>query len=513
MSEESKKRLSRRKFVALTGGALAASGLLAACGDNTATTAPATTAPAPAATTAASTTAAATTAAGTTAAATTAAGTTAAGTTAAGTTAAATTAASTTAAGTTAAATTAATGSTADFVTSKSGYKGSLDYWALGYAPGGGNVFSKSSDTAVAAFMKANPDIKVTITGYTPDNAGFAKIVNAVQSGSGVDVFRIPNDSLPTMIQSGAIAPIDDYLTAEDKADILPNLFNLVTVKGKLYAWPLWVPPVAMYMNLDIFKEKGVDMPPKNWTYDQFVDVAKKLTFTRGNDKVYGYSALIDPGLVDTWPFILSDGALPLSSDNTKYTWNTPDAYSGLKKIVDLVQVHKVTPPDFGTQKQDDVLAAFKNKLQAMLSRPSGDSGTLIQAGVNLDIWPMPMGKSGKPVSAGGVGLIAVTPNKDTAKQKAAMDLARYLTSPQVEKDVPGYYLAPAARKSVTVVSPYNKFAPMAESAWITPSLPAWTQIRTLIHPNLQNAVFGKLTPEQALSQPADEINKLLAQK
>lgn len=58
MSEESKKRLSRRKFVALTGGALAASGLLAACGDNTVTTAPAapaaTTAPAaPSATTAA----------------------------------------------------------------------------------------------------------------------------------------------------------------------------------------------------------------------------------------------------------------------------------------------------------------------------------------------------------------------------------------------------------------------------------------------------------------------------
>ncbi|HEX2916263.1 MAG TPA: sugar ABC transporter substrate-binding protein [Chloroflexia bacterium] len=75
--------------------------VLAACGDNTATSAPA-------ATTAAATTAAATTAAATTAAATTAAATTAAATTAAATTAAATTAAATTAAATTAAATTAA---------------------------------------------------------------------------------------------------------------------------------------------------------------------------------------------------------------------------------------------------------------------------------------------------------------------------------------------------------------------------------------------------------------------
>jgi osmoprotectant transport system substrate-binding protein len=80
--------------------------LLAACGDNTNTSAPAaTTAAAPAATTAATTTAAATTAAAsTTVAATTVGSTTAAATTVAATSAAATTAAATTAAATTAAA-------------------------------------------------------------------------------------------------------------------------------------------------------------------------------------------------------------------------------------------------------------------------------------------------------------------------------------------------------------------------------------------------------------------------
>lgn len=101
------KRLSSGRLfrlVALFGVTLMLAGVLAACGDNTATTAPTTAA----ATTAAATTAAATTARATTAAATTAAATTAAATTAAATTAAATTAAATTAAATTAAATTAA---------------------------------------------------------------------------------------------------------------------------------------------------------------------------------------------------------------------------------------------------------------------------------------------------------------------------------------------------------------------------------------------------------------------
>ncbi|HEX2916188.1 MAG TPA: ABC transporter substrate-binding protein [Chloroflexia bacterium] len=98
-----------RKVVGLLMTAMLAALILAACGDNTATTAPA-------ATTAAATTAAATTSAATTAAATTAASATTAA--AATTAASATTAAATTAAGTTAAATgtTAAAGASASSV-------------------------------------------------------------------------------------------------------------------------------------------------------------------------------------------------------------------------------------------------------------------------------------------------------------------------------------------------------------------------------------------------------------
>ncbi len=96
------RRRMLRRMLLICGSASAVWALLAACGDPTATTAPA-----PA------TAASATTARATTVASTTAAATTAAPTTAAATTAVATTAGNTTAASTTAAGTTAATGTTA----------------------------------------------------------------------------------------------------------------------------------------------------------------------------------------------------------------------------------------------------------------------------------------------------------------------------------------------------------------------------------------------------------------
>ncbi|MDP9309662.1 MAG: extracellular solute-binding protein [Chloroflexota bacterium] len=172
-------------------------------------------------------------------------------------------------------------------------------------------------DQAVGAFEQANPDINVEITGYPGTQEGFTKLTQAVQGGGSVDLFRLPSDILPLLVQDGLVAPVDEYLTAEDRADIYPNLIEAVSIDGKAYAWPLWVPPVGMYLNLDIFKERGVEPPTGQWTYDQFVETAKQLTFKRddGTD-VYGYTALIDPGVVNAWPFILGDGATPLSGQH-----------------------------------------------------------------------------------------------------------------------------------------------------------------------------------------------------
>ena len=400
-------------------------------------------------------------------------------------------------------------------VTSKSGFKGTLQYWVLGYQPNGANQTGKLMDAATAAFTKANPDIKVETTGYTGDQAGFTKVSQAVQGGGTVDIFRLPSDILPQLVKDNLIAPIDEFLTADDKADIYPNLLSAVSVGGKAYSWPLWVPPVGMYINLDIFKERGVEPPKGGWTYDQFIAAAKQLTFTRANgDKVYGYSGVIDPGIVNTWPFIIGDGALPLSADNKQYTWNTAQAVSGLKKLVDLSQfgAHKIAPPDFGSQATADMLTSFQDKkILAMYSEPSGASSGYRANKLNFDVVPMPTGASGKPITAGGIGLISVTAIKDKVKLQAAMDLGRYLTSAQVNNDVPGFYLAPGARKSVQVADPIDKFTTLVQNCYITPIIAEWPQIRTILHPYIQNAVFGRATPEAAFNEPASEINSILA--
>lgn len=390
----------------------------------------------------------------------------------------------------------------------------SLSYWVLGYQPGGTTATGKLTDAAVAAFAKAHSGVKVSATGYTGDQAGYTKLTQAIQSGTGIDIFRISADELPVLIQQNLVSAIDDYMSDSDKSDIYPNLLNTVASGGKHYAWPLWVPPVGMYINLDVFQERGVTPPSDNWTYDQFVEMAQKLTFTRSNgDKVYGYAAVIDPGVINTWPFIMGDGGTPLNQNNTQYTFNSSQGISGLQKLVDLARKYKVTPPDFGgSLAASDIQTGFgQRKTYAMYSAPSGDAATYKAAGLNFDVKPMPICGRGQPFTTGGVGLIAVASIQDQNRLKAAMQLGDYLTSAQAGQDVQGYFLAPGARKSVQVTDPISKFTPFVSYTWIAPLITQWPQIRTLIHPQLQKAVLGQISASDALNGPASEINSLLS--
>ena len=403
---------------------------------------------------------------------------------------------------------------------STSGYKGTLNLWVLGYTPG--NAFANPFDNAVAQFMKDNPDIKVEITGYSPDDAGFAKLTTALQGGQGIDLLRLPSDRLPGFVADDLVEPIDSYLTAADKADILPNVLDVTRLKGgKAYAWPLWVVPMGIYINKDVFAEAKVDLPSQNWTWEQFVDAAKKTTFKRANgEQVYGFSGFIDPGVINTWGLWMNEdpSVRPVTADG-KFGFNNAKTAAGLQRFADLALVHKVTPPDFGAQKDADVKGGFQNKQYAMIVDATGFSPTLVANKVNFDIYPHPT-VNGNKLTVGAVGLIAVAATKDSVKRQAAMDLGRYLTSSEVQDDVPpgsnvptGFYLAPGARKSVKINAPLDKFVPMLPDMWVSPLIVNWAPFTRLIHPEYQNIVFGKIKAADSMAKIATEADKLISGK
>ena len=386
-------------------------------------------------------------------------------------------------------------------------YKGQLVWWQPDYTPGGTTESGKAIDGAIAAFGKRYPGIEVKVVGYGNDGEGLASLSAAVTARSRIDIFRAPADQIPALAERGLLVAIDPALTDADKADFYPNILSRLAYKGKVYGWPLWVAPTVMHLNPRIFAERNVPLPPDDWTYEQFVDTAKKLTFARADKTaVYGYSSLIDASQPNLWSFIYGDEGKIVDLKTGKFEVDTPNAVKGLTKQIELAQLYKVTPLTFGTQTATEIRTAFRDSQTLAMYSAAPSDLTDHPATLGAIIRPMPLGASTKRIIAGTIDVYAVTRNEQNeARQSAAMTLARFLTGSEVAT-VPHYYSAPPARQSVTLPQPYATASPLVAYTDLLPIIPQWPRMAATLQPHLRNAILGYETADAALGTPADDL-------
>jgi multiple sugar transport system substrate-binding protein len=389
-------------------------------------------------------------------------------------------------------------------------YEGPIEWWHLGYTPGGESPASVLVDDAIAAYEAKNPGIDITVTGLAFSDEGLAQLDTALAARTGPDMFRIASDRLPGYAAQGVLSPIDDFLTDEDRADIIPNLLDGVAVDGQHMAWPQWVPPVGFYVNNQLVTDAGLDIPTSDWTVDEFVQLAQDLT----GDNVFGFATYMGAASVNELTLLYNQGATVLSEDNSEYTLNSEAGVKGLQTLIDLFAAGAM-PPDITTLALADVQQGFIDGRFAMMTAGSGSISALNAEEMDYTILPPPIGDAGEPVTVGGMGTYAVPMKDDPDRMAAAHALARYLTSAEVAEDVPGWYLAPGTRQSITVsdqtpemaafeeMLPFVKFMPLVEK---------WSAIDAAIHPEIQLAVSGQKSAQEALDDAERQITPLIGE-
>jgi multiple sugar transport system substrate-binding protein len=134
---------------------------------------------------------------------------------------------------------------------------------------------------------------------------------------------------------------------------------------GKLLGLPTDFSPIVILYNQDLFDRFGVPHPSQNWTTDEFLDSAKRLTRDTdgdGHTDVFGF-ATIDS--YNRWPaWVWNNGGEILSKDGKRCLMDSPEAIEGLRSYVDLSARYKVAPPPGPTlglsmgQEQSDLFAS-----------------------------------------------------------------------------------------------------------------------------------------------------------
>lgn len=101
-----------------------------------------------------------------------------------------------------------------------------------------------------------------------------------------------------------------------------------------------------MYYNKDIYDEAGVSYPTDDWTWDDWLDAAKKVTKT-ASDGSTQYATVFNAEAPATFfPYIYSFGGDVFDDMDapTKVVFNSPETVEALTFIQDIIHVHHVAP-------------------------------------------------------------------------------------------------------------------------------------------------------------------------
>jgi ABC-type glycerol-3-phosphate transport system substrate-binding protein len=121
-----------------------------------------------------------------------------------------------------------------------------------------------------------------------------SKILNLLAAGQPLDAGYAATEATVLYAGQGVAASLTDRVKdaadelAEYFADMAPILPEVMMWEGDLYQLPDGCNAPNMFINVNMLNKAGLDMPPADWTKDDFVEYATATT-NLGGEETYGY--------------------------------------------------------------------------------------------------------------------------------------------------------------------------------------------------------------------------------
>lgn len=204
-------------------------------------------------------------------------------------------------------------------------------------------------DQAIANFNAEFLDkgIQAEYVRYVNDTDGNLQADTYLMAGGEIDVFvGYGAANLLNRADTGLILDMTDMLNAygfDAAAELGATSMSQYWVNGdRVYGLPtIYSNNRWMMVNVDMFKEAGLEVPYDGWTYDEFYAAAEKLTHGEGLDKVYGMMWCIKQDIVQPLGLIssvLGQNAYYKNLDGTESNFDDAVWAEGMQLIQDTME-------------------------------------------------------------------------------------------------------------------------------------------------------------------------------
>ncbi len=368
-------------------------------------------------------------------------------------------------------------------------------------------------DELLRRFKAEHPEIKVEIE-TLPWVGRTQKMITAIAGNRAPDCVYLNLDLVAQMVSRDALLPIDQYLSEEIRQDYGPELLDSITVDKHRYIFPMLRTVYAALYNRDLLKQAGwdPDSPPTNW--DQLADLAARATRDIDGDgraDQHGFGIILGGDTLNgsLWPLLWQAGGQVFSDDGTRAAFNSPAGVEALSFITENFKKGYIPHSflsvsgggEFGRGKLAYWFGAGSVELQG-LRRDIPD--------LPLDVAPIL--EKDKRIGYSSVAGYAVFKTSKHPKETAIW--LNFMTRPDnmkyfckstnyfpCKKSVGPIYTDDPLMSKLEAELPFTRPDVNHEYA---------RQVPQILIPEMQQALFGQKTPEQALKDAESAVNAML---
>ena len=302
-------------------------------------------------------------------------------------------------------------------------------YWGVqsGYA-------NKIIDDAISRFEAEHPGVKVQYESGIMKTDYSEWLSEQMMKDTEPDVFFVPEGDFSTFAQINALKNLNDLIKEDDSFD--PEAFYKTAYEygkygGKQYALPFECAPNMMFVNKTILDKDKIDLPAKDWTWEDFYQICRKVT--RDTD---GTGIIDQFGTVNySWIDAFDANGVELFDEKGKSCDFTVreigDAIAFLERLDALSSGNSLSERNFS---QGNVV------FQPMLfseyrAYKSQEMSFKKYSGFEWDCVTMPAGPSGDNFSR--LDTLSIAMSENTTQEEMAWEFMKLLTTdPQIQSEI-----------------------------------------------------------------------------
>lgn len=383
-----------------------------------------------------------------------------------------------------------------------------LEFWTMQLQP----KFNDYFKDAIGKFEVANPGIKVNWVDI-PWGAMQGKIQAAMGAKTAPDVVNLNPDFAIQLAAKNAWLDLDPVLTKGESKDYLSSIWQAGTLNGKAFSFPWYLTTNVTIYNQELFTKAGVVKPPT--TYQELAQVAKQIKEKTG--KYALFTTFVPEDSNDVLESLVQMG-VQLVDKQGKAAFNTPAGKAAFQYWVDLYK-QGLLPKEALTQGHQQGIQLYQAGETAMLSAGAPFIDTIAKNAPQIAkvsaVAPQISGQTGKK----GVAVMNLVIPRSTKTPDAAVKFALFITNAanqlafaQASDTLPSNIKAAAELKTILAdrgdrsMLEQGKLISaeqVSQSEILIPPLKNLNILKQAIYENLQAAMLGEKTVEQAITTAA----------